>query len=99
MAYAGTQTGPEGKSVPNITPHKRTGIGSWSRSELVEYLRSGETPEADYAGGLMAEVIDNVLNGLSSEDLEALADYVLSLPPIEHGVAEPESAPAAGEFD
>lgn len=84
--HAGTRNGPEGSVVPNVTPHKTTGIGRWRASELVEYLETGATPEGDSAGDLMAEVIDNSLHYLRKDDLKAIAVYALSLPPIEHAV-------------
>jgi hypothetical protein len=52
----------------------------------MDYLQSGATPDGDYAGGLMAEVIDNSLQHLKKEDLAAIAAYIFSLPPIEHDV-------------
>ncbi len=86
LAYAGTRAGPEDSVVPNITPDKKTGIGRWREAELIDYLQSGATPDGDYAGGLMAEVIDNSLRYLRKEDLAAIVAYILSLPPIEHAV-------------
>ncbi|WP_372425160.1 c-type cytochrome [Salinarimonas chemoclinalis] len=71
---------PEGRGfIPNITPHE-TGIGGWSRTEIVELLASGFTPEFDVIGGSMAKVVDNTAR-LSGEDREAMAAYLLSLPP------------------
>lgn len=79
---SGAREGPDGESVPNITPDRESGIGRWSRSELVEYLSSGMNPEGDFAGGGMAEVIDNGLTFLDPGDLEAIAEYLLSQPAI-----------------
>jgi mono/diheme cytochrome c family protein len=90
MHYAGTRDGPENSVIPNITPDKKTGIGRWSRSDLVSYFQTGMMPDGDSAGDLMAEVIDNGLKYLRKEDLEAIADYVLSQPAIEHVVRKPE---------
>lgn len=79
---AGTKDGPEGDSVPNITPDRETGIGKWSRNELLEYLSSGMDPDGDFAGGLMVGVIDESLAHLTSADREAIVDYIRSIPPI-----------------
>jgi len=98
LKYAGTSQGPEGSAVPNITPDPRTGIGKWSRSDLATYLRSGLEPGGDLAGGLMAVEIDDGLKYLPPEDLAAIAEYVLSLPPIEHEVRKPKKK-QRGEFD
>lgn len=98
MAYAGTRNGPEGSVIPNITPDKKTGIGRWSRADLVTYLESGLMPDGDLAGDLMAEVIDNGLKHLTKDDLAAIAEYVQSQPAIEHAVRKPK-ARKRSEFD
>ena len=86
LAYAGAADGPEGEATPNITPDKDTGIGKWSRSELVYYLSEGMLPDGDFAGSLMVNVIDNGLKYLTEDDLNAIAEYIMSLPPVEHEV-------------
>lgn len=88
LRFAGTRQGPEGDAVPNITPDTDTGIGDWTRSELVAYLSKGRTPDDDFAGGLMAEVIDDSLSYLSASDIEAIITYLKSLPPIRHVVVD-----------
>ena len=80
---AGTPNGPEGEKVPNITPDPKTGL-TWSVPEIVEYLKSGQTPEFDYAGSLMAGVIEHNTGKLSTEDLTAIARYLKSLEPVVH---------------
>lgn len=86
LAYAGVRDGPEGESVPNITPDTGTGIGDWSRSELVDYLSEGLLPDGDYAGGLMTDVIDDGLSHLTPEDLNAIAKFVTTLTPIRNAI-------------
>jgi len=100
LYLAGTRDGPEGKSVPNITPDRTTGIGRWDHDDLTFYLKTGGTPDGDYAGGLMAEVIDNGLKHLTQADRAAIATFVLSLPAIERRVAEsPETRKPRDEFE
>src|SRR6202030_1070431 len=41
--------------APDLTANTRTGLGSWSREDIVEYLRTGRNARAN-AGGSMAEV-------------------------------------------
>ena len=86
MRYAGTRMGPENSVVPNITPHKKTGIGKWRSDDLITYLGNGMTPDADFAGGLMAEVIDNSLQHLHRDDLAAIAEYIRSQPAVERAL-------------
>ena len=69
--------------VLNITPDKKTVIGKWGQSDLVEYLETGAMPDGDYAGDAMAEVIDNSLSHLTKDDRKAIAVYVMSLPSVE----------------
>ena len=83
MRYAGTRVGPENSVVPNITPDKKTGIGKWRSGELITYLGNGMTPDGDFAGGPMAEVIDNSLQYLHKDDLAAIAEYIRSQPAVE----------------
>jgi mono/diheme cytochrome c family protein len=85
LAYAGTAQGPEDELVPNITPHKTTGIGGWSRDELYQFFEFGELPDGEYAAGSMDPVIEG-LRHLSPEDRDALTDYFRALPPIENRV-------------
>lgn len=67
--------------VPNITPHP-TGIGRWSKGEIVELLTSGFTPEYDSVGSNMKPVVDNLAK-IPASDRAAIAEYVKSLPAIE----------------
>lgn len=78
--YAGAVDGAEGESTPNITPHE-SGIGAWTADMLAFYLEIGMTPDGDFAGGLMAEVIDQGTARLTPDDRKAIARYILSLPP------------------
>ena len=99
MYLAGDRAGVEGGLVPNITPDKATGIGRWSRGELIDYLKTGMRPDGDSAGGLMAEVIDNGLSHLTPQDIDAIAAYVQSVPPVAHAVRQPRPAPAQDGFE
>ena len=63
--------------VPNITPAKLT----WSADEIVDYLKTGFTPDYDSAGGAMAEVVTN-LSHLSDDDLAAIAAYLRQVPAV-----------------
>ncbi len=89
---AGNAAGVDGTVVPNITPDKATGIGHWSQSDLADYLDTGMTPDGDFAGDLMADVIDDSTSHLTPDDRKAIATYILSLPAvknkIDHGTHE-----------
>lgn len=76
---------PAGKgTVPNITPSD-DGIGDWSHEDIVYFLETGNTPEFDVVGGVMAPVQENIAM-LKPEDRKAIAAYLKSLPPRPNAV-------------
>lgn len=86
---AGNPKGPEDKPVPNITPDKDTGL-TWSEEEIAEYLGTGNKPDGDFAGGLMAEVIQGTLAGykdLTRDDRLAIAKFLKSIPAVKNRIA------------
>lgn len=87
LAYAGNAEGPDDELVPNITPHPATGIGDWSRADLQHFFKFGEFPNAEYAVGSMEPVLEG-LRQLTPDDLDALTDYLLALPPIEKRISK-----------
>jgi len=72
----------EKDGAPNITPHKETGIGSWSAEDLVSALKLGILPDGDFVGGEMTEVVEYNTSKLTDADLKAIATYLAALPPI-----------------
>ncbi len=69
---------PDGKGrVPNITQET---MGKWSKSDIVEVLTTGITPDMDEIAGSMMEVVKNLAQ-LPKSDREAIAEYIKSLPP------------------
>jgi mono/diheme cytochrome c family protein len=84
---SGTEDGPDGRSVPNITPDPATGIGGWERSDLAELLKTRSAPDGSEVKGAMRETIEDGLKYLSAADRDAIAEYVLSQKPIIHEVS------------
>jgi mono/diheme cytochrome c family protein len=78
---AGTRDGPDGKPVPNITPHA-DGIEEWSKGDLVFAFQTSILPDGDVFGGAMGELVKDGLSHLAKEDLEAIAEYLLSVEPL-----------------
>ena len=69
---------PEGEGrIPNITPEGS--IASWSEADIATYLKDGNTPEFDFVGGSMAEVVRNTAK-LPDSDREAIAAYLKAIP-------------------
>ncbi len=81
--FAGGPT-PDGEGwVPNITPlGLREDDKPWSEKDIASFLGDGMTPDGDFAGGAMAEVINNT-SLLSAGDRAAIATYIAALPPVE----------------
>jgi mono/diheme cytochrome c family protein len=82
QAFAGTRDGPDGLKVPNITPDKETGIGTWSQKDVIRVLRTGQLPNGDFVGPGMGEVVSNGTSKLTDADRQAIAVYLASLPAI-----------------
>jgi len=78
---AGTSAGPGGKAVPNITPDLETGIGRWSKDDITALLKDGQTPDFDFVGGAMTEIVKNTTR-LTDADRNAIGIYLRSLPAI-----------------
>jgi mono/diheme cytochrome c family protein len=86
MSFAGSAEGPEGQLAPNITPHKATGIGTWTQPDVIWYLETGLKPDGDDTQGLMSEVIEHGYANLPPKDLQAIATYLSSVPAIANQV-------------
>lgn len=92
----GSEDGPEGELAPNVTPDDDTGIGHWTRTDLVWFLQTASKPDGDDSTGLMKEVIDEGYTHLPDADLQAIAEYLESLPPVRNELLEAAES-AAGE--
>lgn len=75
----GAAEGPEGKSVPNLTPAR---LKKWDDRDLKEFLQSGITPDGDVPAETMGEVIRNTTSQLTAEDLSAVIAYLRALPAL-----------------
>ena len=84
LHFSGSKEGPEGELAPNITPHKITGIGEWTKVDISYFLETGIKPGGDDTQGLMSEVIEHGYYYLKVEDLDAVAEYLISLLPIDN---------------
>jgi mono/diheme cytochrome c family protein len=65
----------QGWFAPNITADPRKGIGSWSKDDLIEYLKTG-TNKWTLASGPMAEAISHSTSKMTDEDIAAIATYL-----------------------
>ena len=70
----------------NLTPDKETGLGGWTRAQIVTALTTGKRPD----GRILAPIMPwEAFSKLSRADTLAIAAYLQSLPPVKHAVAGP----------
>jgi mono/diheme cytochrome c family protein len=91
MYLAGTDHGPGGDPVPNITSDVATGIGKWREGAIVTLLQTGMLPNADNVQGLMAGVVEGVGSGpgyaqAPEPELRSIAKYLKTVPPVSHEI-------------
>jgi mono/diheme cytochrome c family protein len=80
-AYSGNPQGVAGVKAPNITSDDATGIGKWSAEDITQLLKTGQTPDMDFVGSAMADVVKGTA-ALDDADRRAIAVYIKSIRPI-----------------
>lgn len=85
----GFQT-PEGTFVgPNLTSDKKTGLGEWSKKDIIQVLQTGVRPD----GRILSMTMPwKAFAHLTKADADAIASYLISLKPIENSILQPISA-------
>jgi mono/diheme cytochrome c family protein len=72
---------------PNITPDRRTGIGTWSKAEFTRAVRRGVRKD----GGLLYPAMPYVdYTKMTDQDMDALWAYMRSVPAVDHAVPDAE---------
>jgi fructose 5-dehydrogenase cytochrome subunit len=94
-ALSGAQVGPW--YAPNITPDPISGIGSWTKEDLVAYLRTGHLSRKAQAAGSMGEAVEHSFQHLATSELDAIATYVKNVPAV-HDPADHVSRFSAGKM-
>lgn len=81
IAYSGDTGEPRPGLVfaPNLTPHDETGLGNWSRRDIVRALTTGVGTDGHQRLPVMPWPNYGAMN---DRDLKAVADYLQSLPPV-----------------
>jgi mono/diheme cytochrome c family protein len=69
--------------APNITPDTRTGIGSWTDTEIIRAVREGIRPDGRVLGPPMAF---QLYRDISDNDIRAIVAYLRNVPAIENVV-------------
>lgn len=81
IAYSGgtDESRPGLVFAPNLTPDDETGLGRWSRRDIVRALTTGVGTDGHQRLPVMPWPNYGALN---DRDVKAVADYLLSLPPV-----------------
>ena len=81
----------------NLTPDEETGIGRWSKGDIVRFLRTGMDHYGQQANTVMPWPNYALLN---DRDVNAVADYLLSLEPVSNSIPDAiaPGAPATEAF-
>jgi mono/diheme cytochrome c family protein len=71
---------------PNLTPDNETGVGGWSRNQIITAIQTGVRPD----GRILAPIMPwRAFAGLTKADAGAIADYLKSLPAVSHKAQGP----------
>jgi fructose 5-dehydrogenase cytochrome subunit len=79
-ALSGAQVG--AWYAPNITSDVISGIGRWTKADLVTYLHTGHLFRKAQAAGSMGEAVERSFQHLAAADIDAIATYIKSIPAV-----------------
>ena len=65
--------------APNLHGDNATGLGSWSKDDLVQFLKTGHNAHGVVFGSML-DVLNNSTPYLNDQDIDAMATYLKSLP-------------------
>ena len=72
--------------APNLTPDNDTGLGTWTKDDIVTAIRTGVRPD----GRILAPIMPwRGYGALTNSDAAAIAEYLRSLPPVTNKVPGP----------
>jgi mono/diheme cytochrome c family protein len=102
LYLAGVSAAPDVPFAPNVTPDRETGIGTWDAGDIESLLATGFTPDFDNVQGPMADMVDGIAGGpgygkAPASDLQAIAAYLKTIPPIHHVAKAKESDEPPGQ--
>jgi mono/diheme cytochrome c family protein len=88
----------EGWRAYNLSSDKDSGIGTWSEDDLVRYLTTGHSMDRGSAFGPMAEAVHLSFAKMTRSDINAIAEYVRSVPPVSSSdLPAPKAQPAPAD--
>jgi mono/diheme cytochrome c family protein len=78
----------EGWLAKNLRGDATDGLGNWSKEDITAFLKSGRNGHSAAFGG-MAQVVEESTQHLTDDDLNAIAVYLKSLPPVNKDATKP----------
>ena len=84
----------DGWYAPNLTGARPDGLGGWTAQDIVQFLKTGRNAHA-WSAGSMQQVIEKSTSRMTDDDLNAIATYLKSLPPV---AGKPPQAPEAAQM-
>lgn len=72
----------EGWRAYNLTSDKTSGLGAWSAVDIANYLKTGHSADRGTAFGPMALAVHLSFEKLTDSDIDAIVDYVRSIPAV-----------------
>lgn len=78
----------DGWLAGNLRGDTTDGLGSWSKADLVAFLKTGRNARSAAFGG-MSDVVAESTQYMSDSDLNAIATYLKSLPPKDPAATRP----------
>ena len=88
----------EGWRAYNLSSDKDSGIGTWSQDDVVHYLTTGHSMDRGSAFGPMAEAVHLSFAKMTPSDINAIAEYVRSVPAVSSpDLPAPKAQPAPAD--
>jgi mono/diheme cytochrome c family protein len=84
----------DGWVAVNLRGDTGDGLGSWSRQDIVDTLRTARNPHTAVVGNAMGDVVVHSTQHLSDQDLAAMAAYLKTLPASARGASSFAANPA-----
>ena len=86
MPLTGGQIPAQDWYAPDLSTQANGGLRGWSKQDIVDLLKTGQSSKG-VALGPMADIVASSTQQLHDEDLQAIAEYLQSLPPRVQPVA------------
>lgn len=78
--------------APNLTSDRATGIGNWSKEDIVRAVREGVRPDRRRLAPVMPAA--TAYRNLTDDDMYNVIAYLRSIPALPKGGAGPQPAPS-----